>query len=397
MRICIVPTMFPKYKGDYYGSFVFDEAQMLVKNRFEVHVVTQHNPKIPYNEVMDGIHVHRFKWLEPKEFKALVHFKGLKDNFRLVTYLISLFFNLIIVTRKYNIDIIHAHSTIPTGLIGVIVAKIMKKPVFITAHGMDINNFENSSFFKQLIKFSLNNCNKAIAVSSDLAEKMRYLGVDQDKIIILRNAVDTDKFKPTHIKTVRKNYDIKNNILILFVGYLDTFKGIFELIDAFYEVNTKNKNSMLMIIGEGPKEDELKKRVSNLGLVKSVIFTGKVPPMNIHEYYQSADIFVLPSHTEGIPLSILEAMSCGLPIISSCVGGIPEVVEDGKNGFLVSPKDKMQLTVKLETLIDDPNLRKKFVNRSIKSINDKFNVKTKITELVKLYRVNKQKIKRYPE
>ncbi len=92
MKICIVPTMFPKYKGDYYGSFVFDDAKELVKNGFEVHVVTQHNPGIPFQEVMDGIYVHRFKWLEPKEFKALVHFKGLKDNLGLITYIISFIF-----------------------------------------------------------------------------------------------------------------------------------------------------------------------------------------------------------------------------------------------------------------------------------------------------------------
>lgn len=386
MKICIVPTMFPKYKGDYYGSFVFDEAKMLVKKGFEVHVVTQHNPKIPYREIMDGIHVHRFKWLEPKEFKALVHFKSVKDNFRLVTYIISLFFNLMWIVRKYDIDIIHAHSTIPTGFIGVIVAKIMKKPVFITAHGMDINNFENNSFFKQLITFSLNNCNKAIAVSNDLAGKMRLLGIDKDKIIVLRNAVNTDIFKPTELKKVRKNYAIKDNILILFVGYLDTFKGIFELIDAFYEVNKGNKNTTLMIIGEGPKKNELKKRVLKIGLEKSVIFTGKIPSIDIYEYYQSADIFVLPSHTEGLPLVIIEAMACGIPVIASSVGGISEVVEDNINGFLVPPHNTSLLAYKLSILINDPSLREKFAENTLKTIKQSFNANNKTKKLIELYR-----------
>lgn len=378
--------MFPKYKGDYYGSFVFDEAKMLVKRGFEVHVVTQHNPDIPYEEIMDGIHVHRFRWLEPREFRALVHFKGLKDNFRLITYLISLFFNLIIVIRKYDIEIIHAHSTIPTGLIGVIVAKIIGKSVFITAHGMDINNFENHPLFKRLLAFSLNNCSKTIAVSGDLAKKMISLGISKNKIMISRNAVDTDRFKPFKNEALRNIHKIKDNdILLLFVGYLDTFKGIFELINAFYDVNKRNKNSMLMIIGEGPKYDELKKKVFELDLEKSVIFTGKVSPVNVHEYYQSADIFVLPSYTEGIPISILEAMACGLPIVSSDVGGIPEVVKDCENGFLVPPKDKKQLAVKLDVLIEDSNLRKKFAKNSIQIINDEFNIKNKIHELIKLY------------
>lgn len=386
MRICIIPTMFPKYKGDYYGSFVFDEAKMLVKKGFEVHVVTQHNPGIPYEEIVDGIHVHRFRWLEPKEFRALVHFKGIKDNFRLVTYLISLFFNLIMVIRKYNIDIIHAHSTIPTGLIGVIVAKIMKKPVFITAHGMDINNFENSSFFKRLITFSLKNCNKAIVVSSDLAKKISSLGIDPDKIIVLRNAVDTNRFQPNNIKIIRKKHDIKDNILILFVGYLDTFKGIFELVDAFYDANKENRKSTLMIIGEGPKEDELKKKVFKLGLEKSVIFTGKISPTDIHKYYQSADIFVLPSYGEGLPLSVLEAMSCGIPVIASNVGGIPEVVKEGENGFIIPQKNEEILNEKLMVLIKDINLRKKFAENALKTIKQSFNVNNKTQKLIELYK-----------
>lgn len=386
MKICLVPTMFPKYKGDYYGSFVFDEAKLLVKRGFEVHVVTQHNECAAYNEVIEGIHVHRFKWLEPKKFKALVHFKGFKDSFRLITYLISLFFSLVLIVRKHNIDIIHSHSVIPTGFIGVIVGKIRRRPVFITSHGMDINNFENNPFFKRLITFSLNNCNNAIAVSEDLAKKMRFLGVNKDNITILRNAIDTNKFRPLKNKKLRKYYKINDKIiLILFVGYLDRFKGIFELIDAFYEIN-KNTNTMLMIIGEGPKEDELKKRASQLKLKKSVIFTGKLKPENTNKYYQAADIFVLPSHTEGTPLVVIEAMACGLPIVASNVGGIPEIVINNENGFIITPKNEKELISKVQILVKNQSLRNKFANKSIEIINTEFDNAKKVEKLINLYK-----------
>jgi len=386
MKICIIPTMFPKYKGDYYGSFVFDEAKMLVKKGFEVHVVTQHNSGIPYEELMEGIHVHRFKWLEPNEFKALVHFKGLIDNFRLLTYVISIFFNLIILSRKYDFDILHAHSAIPTGLIGVIVTKILKKPIFITVHGMDINNFENSSIFKRLITFSLNNCTKAIAVSDNLAKKMRYLKINQNKIVILRNAVDTNRFKPLRNENLRKYCKIKDNeILILFVGYLDTFKGIFDIIDAFGEIKQTHDNIKLMIIGNGPKKHELENRVLALDLKNSVIFTGKLKPDEIHSYYQAADIFTLPSYTEGLPLAVLEAMSCGIPVIASNVGGIPEIIKNNENGFLIPPKNKKILKNNLIILIDNARLREKFRRNSIEIIKDKFDINKKINILIKLY------------
>ena len=379
--------MFPKYKGDYYGSFVYDEAKKLVENGIEVHVVTQHNPNIPYEEVMDGIHVHRFKWLEPKEFRALVHFKGLKDNLRLVTYVISLFFTLIKIVKKYKIDIIHAHSVIPTGLVGVIVAKIMRCPSVITSHGMDINNFDTKSIYGHLISFSLNHCDKVISVSGDLAETMKSLGITEDKIVILRNAVDTELFKPFKNMELRYKYAIgENEILILFVGYLDTFKGIFELIDAFYEINKKNKNVKLMMVGTGPKKDEIKKKVSKLNLEDFVIFTGKISPVEMYNYYQAADIFVLPSYTEGLPISVLEAMACGLPIVTTNVGGIPEVIEDGLNGFIINSKDENELREKLKILIKNKGLREKFGNKSIEIIhNGSMNVENKINSLVKLY------------
>ncbi|MBI5681012.1 MAG: glycosyltransferase [Methanobacterium sp.] len=387
MKICLVPTMFPKYKGDYYGSFIFDDAKMLVNKGFEVHVVTQHNTGIPYEEIMDGIHVHRFRWMKPKKFKALVHFKGLIDNFRLVTYLISLFFNLMWIIKKLDIDIIHAHSVVPTGLIGVIVANIVRKPVFITVHGMDITNFENNPFFKRLIRFSLNNCNKAVAVSMDLSEKMEKLEIKEDKIIVLRNAIDTKRFIPLKNRKIRNYYGVNDkDILILFVGYLDTFKGVFELMNSFHEINKKNVNVKLMIVGEGPKNNELKKIASRLCLETHVIFAGKISPSDIHEYYQSSDIFVLPSHTEGTPLVVIEAMACGLPIVASNVGGIPEIVINNKNGFIITPQNEIELISKVQILVKNQSLRNKFADKSIEIINTEFDNDIKVEKLINLYK-----------
>ncbi|MBZ2166165.1 glycosyltransferase [Methanobacterium spitsbergense] len=389
MKICIVPTMFPKYKGDYYGSFVFDDAKELAKKGFEVHVVTQHNKGIPYEENMGGVHIHRFKWLEPGEFKALLHFKGFIDNLRLTTYLISLFFYLIWIVRKYNIDIIHAHSVIPTGFIGVIVSKIVRKPVFITVHGMDITNFENRPFYKRLITFSLINSIKTIAVSEYIAKKMISLGSNQENLIILRNAIDTNRFKPLRNSNLRKYYNINDkDVLILFVGYLDIFKGILELLEAFFELNEYNKNLKLMMVGNGPKENILKMKVLDQDLENSVIFTGKIPPVDIHNYYQSADIFVLPSYTDsgGPPLVIMEAMACGLPIIGTNIGGIPEGIEDGMNGFIIPPGNVDEMIKKLNILLKDESLRKKFGNSSLKKIYENSMIQEKkIDELINLY------------
>ena len=385
VKICVVPTMFPKYKGDYYGSFVFDEVKILVKNGFEVHIVTQHNSGIPYEEIMDGIHVHRFRWFEPKEFKALVHFKGFMDYLRLITYVISLFFNLIYVFRKFNMDIIHAHSVVPTGFIGVIVAKILRKPILITAHGMDISNYENSPFFKRLITFSLINSNKAIAVSEDLAKKIELMGINNN-LLTLRNAVDINRFKPSKNIIMRHSNKIKDDeLLILFIGNIEIFKGIFELLEAFQQINSNNKNVKLMIIGGGTKEHKIKNKVSKYNLDDYVIFKGEISPETIQNYYQMADIFTLPSYTEGLPMVVIEAMACGIPVVGSNAGGIPELVKDNVNGFLVPPKDVEILKEKLEILVDNDKLRKKFGKGALETVDDEFNIDKKVEKLKKIY------------
>lgn len=385
MKICIVPTMFPKYKGDYYGSFVFDEAKAFVDKGLEVHIITQHNQNTPYEEIVEGMHVHRFRWLEPRKFRALVHFRGLKDNIRLLTYIISLFFKLIRVIFKYKINIVHAHSTIPTGFLAVIISKIFRVPSFVTAHGMDINNFENSLIFKRIISFTLNNCYKTIAVSGDLADKMKQLGVNEDKILVLRNAVDINRFKPINGKIFLKDDFKKDDVVILFVGYLDTFKGIFELIDAFFEIYKENKSIKLLIVGSGPKYNELKRKVSKLGLDDSVKFKGKIAHDVIHQYYQAADIFTLPSYSEGLPLSILEAMASNTSVIASNVGGIPEIIEDGKSGFIVPPKNIEVLIEKLDVLINNTKLRESFAKNSLKMVQNNFNINKRTNSLIGFY------------
>lgn len=389
MKICIVTTMFPKYEGDYYGTFVFEEAKALVDNGFEVHVVTPHNEGALYNEIWDGIHIHRFKWFEPRPFKALVHFKGLKDNIRFVTYLFSLFFSLLKVLKDYKIELLHAHSTLPTGLIAAVVTKFIRIPFFITAHGMDINEFESSYIFRHLISFSLNSSDKTIAVSQDLARKMVLMHVDESRITVLRNAVDKRRFTPQENMKIRWDYGInEKTILILFVGYLDTFKGIFELINAFGEIKKHYDDIKLMMVGTGPKKLQLKKRISKLGLESSVIFTGKVAPFDVNQYYKSADIFVLPSYGEGggPPLVVIEAMACGLPVVVSDVGGIPEIIKDGVNGFIVPPRNEEKLIQKLNILIENEEMRNKFRQKSIDTIDSEFDIDKKVRKLIKLYK-----------
>lgn len=382
--------MFPKYKGDYYGSFVYDEAKELVKKGCEVHVITQHNEGIPYEENMDGIYIHRFRWLKPKKFRALVHFNGIKDYLRLTTYLISLFLKLINIIRKNNIDVIHSHSAVPTGFVSIFVSKILRRPHFITVHGMDVNDCIKHPIIKYFVLFALNNCDTVIVVSDHLKKKLISTGIYRKKIKILRNAINLNRFKPIRNYEIRERYKITNQeILILFVGYLDTFKGVFELVEAFHKLNNKYFNLKLMFVGVGPKSSDLINKTAKLGLQDKILFVGNISHEYIHEYYQAADIVVLPSYGEGggPPLSILEAMACGIPVIGSNVGGIPEGIHHSVNGLITSPKNINDLAKKIEILVTNHDLRKQFGKESLRIIKIKsLDINTKINKLVKFYK-----------
>jgi glycosyltransferase involved in cell wall biosynthesis len=212
------------------------------------------------------------------------------------------------------------------------------------------------------------------------------MNINTEKLMVLRNAVDLDRFKPIKNKNMRNQFNIEDDdVLILFIGHLEPFKGIFELLDGFYKINKQNRNSKLMIIGEGHQEKKVRNKVLEYQINEAVIFTGKISPEEIQNYYQMADIFVLPSYTEGLPLVVVEAMACGLPIVASCVGGIPEVVENNENGFLIPPRNVGELKTKLEQLIVDQDLREKFGNKSLKIVNENFNIEYKVKKMINLY------------
>jgi glycosyltransferase involved in cell wall biosynthesis len=140
-----------------------------------------------------------------------------------------------------------------------------------------------------------------------------------------------------------------------------------------------------MMVGTGPKKEDLLKILTKMNIEDEVIFTGRVEPQKIHKYYQAADIFVLPSYTEGLPVSVLEAMACGLPVVATNVGGIPEIITDRVNGFIVPSKNEKELIKKLAALTNNKDYREKFSQKSVEKINDEFNSGKKLKRLVDLY------------
>ncbi|MCK5628347.1 glycosyltransferase family 4 protein [Candidatus Bathyarchaeota archaeon] len=237
----------------------------------------------------------------------------------------------------------------------------------------------------------LERSNKIIAVSEyTKRELLKYYRVKQDKIRVIHNGVDIEKFKPTINKLKAKEVlglDPEDKT-ILYVGRLYSRKGLFTLIESMPAVVKKFKKAKLMISGKG-LSNELKKLISHaekLGVEKNIVFTGYFPDEKLPQLYQAADIFAFSTFYENLPFAILEAMSTGLPVVTTNVGGIPEIIEDGVNGFLVEPFNSNQLANRILRFLDNPKEAAVMGLAGRKTIEERFDWRLIVKKVLRVYR-----------
>jgi glycosyltransferase involved in cell wall biosynthesis len=166
-------------------------------------------------------------------------------------------------------------------------------------------------------------------------------------IRVVPNGVDLQGFG------AGRNKKRLENFRLLFVGRLNPVKGVEYLIDAMAGIKKKGTDVELTIAGDGPERKRLENLSKRLNVYNHVRFLGMVDRLKIASLMSESDIFVLPSISEGFPLVVLEAMACGLPIIATKVGGLPEVIEEGRNGLLVNPRDSVALASSILLLLQN--------------------------------------------
>jgi len=289
-------------------------------------------------------------------------------------YLYILFFNR-------NIKLIHAHSSAKGSFLRkffvVIISKLFNKKVVFHLHSPDFHVFYNSTpnLIKKIITYTLNKADVIIALSPqckrDIAETC-----SNNNIIILYNPA---KFKNIDCKI---NHQDSEKINVLFMGIIGKRKGAYDVVEAAQYLT--NPNIRITLYGDG-EVAELRNEVINSNVSDKVIIEGWISGKDIEVAYKNADIYILPSYNEGLPMSILEAMTYCLPIISTPVGGIPEAVHDGVNGYLINPGDCKALAEKIELLATDKPLREQMGLASYKLVQEKFDINVIIKQLKEIY------------
>lgn len=280
-----------------------------------------------------------------------------------------------------KIDIAHLHVSERGSVYRkLLISKICKKnkiKVILHHHGAEFEGFytELDKKKQEKINLLLSEVDLNIVLSERLID-MIISKSPKAKVKVLYNAVRTYKINPYN----------KNNYNILFLGRLGERKGTFDLIEAIKILDSKiDRKVKFYLCGDGDIE-EVKKRIYKYNLDSRIAHIGWINKEEVVKLLGNICINVLPSYNEGLPMTILETMAYGIPNISTNIASIPEVIENGVNGYLINPGEINELSEKIKMLLESEKIRKEFSEKGYKLINDKFSLDINITNLKNMWR-----------
>lgn len=338
MKIAILVSLFPPKWLAGTEIATYNIAKYLTNRGHEVHVITSLDEGFPKESVEEGSYVHRI-------LLRKIRFLGI----------MSFWMETLWHLKKVNPNIIHAQS-VGNGIPAFLSKKILKKPYVVCGQGSDI--YLPWLFKNPISKLVITNANTVIALTEDMKTEIQK--IYDIEISVIPNGINLDKFRNLSRETFRKRLGIKKGEkIITFVGTLRPVKGLKYLIQAMNIISKQDTGIKLMLVGDGEERLALQELVKELDLEDRVTFVGKVLNEEIPGYMIASDVFVLPSLSESFGIVNLEAMACGLPIVASKVGGLPEIVKNGVNGFLVEPKNPEQISDKVLLLLGDDVLRER--------------------------------------
>ena len=361
MRIVVFSSYFYPHKGGV-ERYVHEIYKRLVKQGIGVDIITCNTNNSPMEEMIDGMQISRLDcW----------HLLG--GTFP-VPKINRRFLRVIQALNKKSFSFANTQTRFfVLSFIGFLYGKIKGIRVIHTEHGTQHSVLSNpvtnllSKVYDHTIGYVVTRyAGFNVAISDASGQFSRHLGAAQYNIVY--NGIDTKKFR-------RRDTDIKSRIhidpqykIITFVGRLIEAKGVQDLIEVFEEIRQSYKVKLL-VAGSGNYLQELQKMAMGN---PDIIFTGEKSEEEIIELLSITDIFVNPSYSEGLPTSVLEAASCGCPIIASDVGGTKEILQHGRNGLLFNSKDTGQLSSMIKNLLDNSQARMQYGAHARETVESKF-------------------------
>ena len=309
----------------------------------DVAVITSTYADLPRRENHDGVEIVRVRAMRRNAERS--------NSLEMITFIVSASLHSLRFGRRWKPDASVAFFGIPGGPVGLVLKWLHATPYIVSLRGGDVPGHQPEQLAgyhrvtRRFIGFIWRRAHDVVANSEGLREQAMTASPDVD-ISIIQNGVDAERFDPSSM--ARKTDE--SPARILFVGRVSYEKGLQYLLPALSELNTAWR---LTIVGHGPYADDVRAMSKSLGLEASIDWAGWVDREALPQFYRDADIFVFPSTDEGMPNTVLEAMASGLPVVATRIGGVEDLIEDGRNGILVPPADKDALQQALAAILYD--------------------------------------------
>lgn len=292
---------------------------------------------------------------------------------------------------NFEWDIIHAHCVVaPAAFYSALAARMKSRPFVVTEQDYDFAGLHGPRLFVYLMntyvlgRFVTHSARAVIAFSSGATLQAQRFGAAASKIRLIPASVDSNLFRPDRRNLLKEKWGIERPI-VLFVGRLAKDKSIDTLFHAFSKVTSIVPEAKLVVIGRGPDEPYLRALQRDLKLENSIFLLGRVGPGQMQYIYPGADLLVLPSAYEPFGNVVLEAMSSGLPVIGTSVGGMADTISHGKTGFHMRPRDSVQLASYLLRLLTDMPLRSRMSKAARRTAVEKFDDQVVTRSVERLY------------
>jgi glycosyltransferase involved in cell wall biosynthesis len=251
-----------------------------------------------------------------------------------------------------KVDVVLGSWAYPDGFAAVVAAKLLGVPAVVKLHGSDINIVTKIPGARRMAAWALPRAARVVAVSRPLGDEVVALGVDRERVRIVMNGVDGDLFKPGDRAAARAELGLGTGPLAVYVGNLKPEKGVLDLGRAWAKVLEQVPDATLLFVGDGPLEGELATMTKAHGARVRLI--PRQPLERVPLYMAAADILCLPSHSEGTPNVVLEALASGRRVVATSVGGVPDLITEKTLGELVPSKDPDALAAALARALREP-------------------------------------------
>lgn len=317
-------TCYPTYGGS--GVIATELGKALAQRGHQIHFISYALP-FRLTNFVENVFFHE---VETSSYPL----------FEFPLYTLALASKMVEVTEYENLDLLHVHYAIPHASSAYLAKKMLKHKknlkIITTLHGTDITLVGLEPSFLPLVKFSIEESDGVTAVSRFLKEKTITNYNIEKNVEVIPNFIDTNIFKPMEACAFRKHIAPKGEKILVHTSNFRQVKRVPDTIKILEKVN-KEIPTKLLLVGDGPDRSECERLTRQLNLIDNVKFLGKQE--GLVEILNSADIFLIPSQSESFGLAALEAMACGKPVVSSSVGGLPELIKHNETGFIAEIGD----------------------------------------------------------